>query len=355
MNTIITILSFILTLGILITVHEWGHFIVARKLGVKVLRFSLGFGKPIWRYQDKWGTQFCVALIPLGGYVKMLDEREGEVPVAEQANAFNRQSVSKRIAIVLAGPAANFLFAILAFACVHHLGILDFSKVPAIIGSIEADTPAASAHLQAGDHVLAVDQTAIKNWPEFVKAIAAHPDKKISLTIERQQQQLELAVTPGKKIYQGQEIGFIGAAVDEQSLKPIGAPIHEALFKGLKETWFYSLLTFKSIFEMLIGTLGLEHLSGPISIAVYAGDTAQMGLVYFLKFLALLSISLGVINLLPIPMLDGGHLLYYVIEAIRRKPLTLKIQQIGLSMGIVMLFSLMVLAFYNDVIQLGSR
>lgn len=355
MNMLITILSFILTLGILISVHEWGHFIVARKLGVKVLRFSLGFGKPIWRHQGKSGTEYCVSILPLGGYVKMLDEREGEVAASELAFAFNRQSVWKRIAIVLAGPFANFLFAILAFSCVYHIGIFDSSKVPAIIGGIEADTPAAHAHLQVGDHILAVNQAPVHNWPELVKVISAHPDEKVTLTLERQKQNMELEITPGKKLHHGQEIGFIGVALDKELLKPQSVPLYEAFINGVHDTWFYSLLTFKSIFEMLLGKLGLEHLSGPISIAVYAGDTAQMGLVYFLKFLALLSISLGVINLLPIPMLDGGHLLYYVLEAIMRKPLTLKMQQIGLSIGLVLLFSLMVLAFYNDVIQLGSR
>jgi regulator of sigma E protease len=442
MSIIITILSFLLTLGILITFHEWGHFIVARKLGVKVLRFSIGFGKPIWSYHAKDGTQYCVAAIPLGGYVKMLDEHEGEVPVAEQKFAFNRKPVWTRIAIVLAGPLANFLFAMIAFALVYSIGIRDFAPIvdtvtpgsvaqqigfqvqdeviavnhvttasqqsvrriflaeehpqsytftlkrsdslytailpssdikgspldeqfftelgfslgaPAFIGDIEIDSPAARAGLQPGDHIIAVNEQAIHSWFEFVKQISEYPGKEVTLTLVRQQQQLELPITPGTKMHEGLAIGYIGVAIDKHLLRLTREPMGQALMHGVRDTWFYTVLTFDSIGKMLVGQIGLEHLSGPISIAIYAGHSAQIGLVYFLQFLAFVSISLGVINLLPIPMLDGGHLLYYVAEAIMRKPLSLKIQQIGLSIGLLLLVSLMVLAFYNDVIQLGSR
>ncbi len=355
MNTLITISAFILTLGILITVHEWGHFIVARKLGVKVLRFSLGFGKQIWRYYDKKGTEYCVSMIPLGGYVKMLDEREGEVLPEELAYAFNRKSVWTRIAVVLAGPVANFLFAIIAFTLVYSIGIRDFTHANAIIGSVEANSPAAIAGLQSADHITAVDNEPIKTWPELVKKVSAHPAEKLQLAVKRNDHTLQIAITPGTKMHEGKAFGFIGVTMDQQQLTLIREPLHTALLHGIHDTWFYSLLTFDAIFKMLVGQLGLENISGPITIAVYAGSTVQIGIVYFLQFLAFLSISLGVINLLPIPMLDGGHLLYYVIEAIRRKPLSRKIQEMGLSIGIVILFSLMVLAFYNDVIQLGSR
>lgn len=355
MNTLITIFAFIFTLAILITVHEWGHFIVARKLGVKVLRFSIGFGKPLVQRKDKQGTEYCLAAIPLGGYVKMLDEREGEVKPSELAFAFNRKSVWTRIAVVLAGPMANFLFAMLAFTLVYSIGTKDLLNAPAIIGTVTAHSPAAIAGLEAGDKVTNVNHAAINTWPELVRQITEHPGEALQLTVKRQDNTLELSVTPATKMQQDKAIGYIGIAIDEQHITTVREPIATAFINGIKDTVLYSLLTFEAIYKMLVGQLGLENISGPITIAVYAGDTVQIGLVYFLKFLAFLSISLGVINLLPIPMLDGGHLLYYVLEVIRGKPLSLKIQQMGLSIGIVILFSLMILAFYNDVIQLGIK
>ncbi|MGA2655212.1 MAG: RIP metalloprotease RseP [Gammaproteobacteria bacterium] len=355
MNLLITILAFIFTLAILITVHEWGHFIVARKLGVKVLRFSLGFGKPIWSRFDKHGTEFCVSMIPLGGYVKMLDEREGEVSASELQHAFNRKPVATRIAVVLAGPIANFIFAALAFTLVYNIGTRDIAHAPAIIGEVQANSPAAIAGLQSQDLIRAVNAQPIQYWPEFVQQIAEHPAESLTLSVMRNQHELQLAIIPGTKKYDDKAIGYIGVVVDEQRIAVIREPLGQAFIQGIKDTGLYSFLTLDAMYKMLIGQLGVEHISGPITIAVYAGSTVQIGFVYFLKFLAFLSISLGVINLLPIPMLDGGHLLYYVVEAIRRKPLSLKIQQMGLSIGIVILFSLMVLAFYNDVIQLGSR
>lgn len=355
MNIVITILAFIATLAILITVHEWGHFIVARKLGVKVLRFSLGFGKVIWRKLDKHGTEFCLSIIPLGGYVKMLDEREGEVSPSELQYAFNRKPILSRIAVVLAGPIANFIFAALAFTLVYAIGTRDIAHAPAIIGQVQPNSPAAIAGLQSQDLIKAVNHEPINYWPEFVQQVAAHPADPLTLSIERNQHSLQLSITPGTKKHDGHAIGYIGVTIDEQHIALIREPLGQAFIHGIKDTGLYSFLTLDAIFKMLIGQLGFEHISGPITIAVYAGDTVQIGFVYFLKFLAFLSISLGVINLLPIPMLDGGHLLYYVVEAIRRKPLSQKIQQMGLGIGIVILFSLMVLAFYNDVIQLGSR
>lgn len=440
MSIFIYVLSFIFTLGILITVHEWGHFIVAKKLGVKVLRFSIGFGKPIWRHIAKNGTEYCIACIPLGGYVKMLDEREGVVAPLELPLAFNQKPVWSRIAIVLAGPVANFIFAAFAFILVYSIGTRDFAPivdsvtpgsaaehagiavqdeltavnhhpthsqqmvrrifleephqgdyvfslerknkvvevvipasalkdtpldelffkeigftlaVPAIIGEVAEHSVAAFAGLHTGDQVIAVNQQAVHNWFEFVETINAHPGEKIDLTILRNQKQLELSLVPATKMHNGQAIGFIGVTINKSLLRLTRFPIHTAIWKGLNDTWFYSLLTFESIIKMLVGQIGLEHLSGPISIAIYAGNSVQTGLVYFLQFLAFLSISLGVINLLPIPMLDGGHLLYYALEVLRRKPLSLQAQQIGLAIGLVLLVSLMTLAFYNDVIQLS--
>lgn len=442
MSILITILTFIFTLGILITFHEWGHFFAARKCGVKVLRFSVGFGKPIWRHIAKDGTEYCIGCLPLGGYVKMLDERESEVAPQDLAFAFNRQSVGKRIAIVAAGPIANFIFAILALAAVYTIGTRDFApmidkitqnsiaqqiglqvqdeivaindkptqnaqmvrrvfledtqpdayvftlkrnealqtatlpasaltltpldeafftelgfhlSVPASIGSVLENSPAAHAGLQPLDRIIAINQEPITSWFEFVTQMTQYPGKSVALTILRDQHEFNVMITPEAKIQNGQTIGQIGVAIDPQLLRTMRFSPIDSLLRGVQDTWFYSYLTLDSIFKMLIGQLGLEHLSGPISIAVYAGDTVQLGLTHFLQFLALLSISLGVINLLPIPMLDGGHLLYYALEVIMRKPLSFKAQQMGFSIGFILLASLMVLAFYNDVIQLGSR
>jgi regulator of sigma E protease len=443
MNLIITILAFLLTLGILITVHEFGHFYVARKCGVKVLRFCLGFGKPIWRRTGRDGTEYCLALIPLGGYVKMLDEREGDVAPADLDFAFNRKSVWVRIAIVVAGPVANFIFAAIAFCFVYTLGIRDFAPViteiipnsvaqyhglavgdeiiavnhipvegmqgvrrafltqtdpsvytlayhratenvinnvalpkselplntsvleadffnklgfnlgvPAWIGEVEPNSPAASAGLQANDRVIALNAAPINSWSDLVESLSRYPEQTITLTILRNDQTLHIAVKPDAKMQQGQRIGFIGVRINEHLLRMDQVGFGEALWRGTKDTLFYSGLTFKSIWEMLIGRLSVKDISGPISIANYAGDSVQIGLAYFAQFLALLSISLGVINLLPIPMLDGGHLLYYVIEIIRRKPLSLKAQQVGWSIGMMALLLLMTLALYNDIAQI---
>lgn len=446
MNILITILAFIVTIGILITVHEWGHFIVARKCGVKVLCFSIGFGKPIWRRTGKNGTEYRLAMLPLGGYVKMLGEGDTVVAPEDLPFAYNRKSVWARIAIVLAGPVANFIFAVLAFCLVYTLGIRDFAPiitevipdslaaqhglaagdeitvvnntategmqsvrraflaendpsyyifaysrqsenathnlalpkselpkntspleadffeklgfhlgVPAWIGYVETDSPAALAGLQQGDRVVAINAEPVNSWSDLVTNISQYPEQTITLKIIRGMQTLEVPVTPGAKEVQGQRIGFIGVTLDEHLLRLEKISIGPALWRGIKDTVFYSALTFKSIWEMLIGHLSVKDISGPISIATYAGDSAQIGLAYFAQFLALLSISLGVINLLPIPMLDGGHLLYYVIEVIRRKPLSLQAQQVGQGFGLVVLMLLMTLALYNDITQWGSR
>ena len=226
--------------------------------------------------------------------------------------------------------------------------------VPAVIGEVNAQSPAARAGLQSGDKVLAVGDEVVTNWLDFVKQLGGYPNKTTTLTLERAGQTLNLPITPEEKIEQGKTHAYIGVKVSDEWLRRSRESVGSAFVHGFRDMWLYTGLTFVSIGHMFTGG-AWEQVSGPISIALYAGQTAQQGALYFIQFLALLSISLGVINLLPIPMLDGGHLLYYVIELVRRKPLSLQAQQIGLALGLVVLVLLMTLAFYNDVMMLGSK
>jgi len=451
MDFLHNILALIVTLGILITFHEFGHFWVARRCGVKVLRFSVGFGKPLFRWYDKQGTEYVIATLPLGGYVKMLDEREGEVPEALADQSFNRKSVGQRFAIVAAGPAANFLLALVAYWFIFIIG----TQVPApLVGKVEAESPAALAGLKQGDEILSVngrltpswqevglgllalmgettnitlevknnqdtyqrqlslpvnhflanqeqpdpfgslgispwrpevppvlgsiqpasvaeaaglqpgDQVtgvgnlAIKSWGELVEQLQANPNQEILLTIERDRQRLQLPVTPGVRIQEdGREVGFIGAGVQipdwptellrEQRFGPL-----DSLLRASQKTVEMSWLTLNSIGKMVTGLISPTNLSGPITIARVASDSARSGWESFISFLAYVSISLGILNLLPIPVLDGGHLLFYAIEAIRRKPVTESIQETATRLGMLMLGSLMLLAFYFDLMRL---
>ncbi|MCP4289726.1 MAG: RIP metalloprotease RseP [Gammaproteobacteria bacterium] len=446
-----TILSFILALGILITVHEFGHFWVARKLGVKVLRFSVGFGKPILKRIGKTDdTEYVIAAIPLGGYVKMLDEREEEVPEQEVDRAFNRQSLKARAAIVVAGPLSNFLFAIFAFwlilvsgesgtrpwvgevakgsiaeaagfraedellavadrqaptweAAVYALlresvegrdlavSVLDRDgypqtrvlpgdklavlsdggrileglgltpkrpNVPPVIGQIVPGESADLAGLKRNDLVLTIDGETTDSWSGLVAIIRESPGKPMVLEVERDGQQLELPLIVGSRIENGKKYGRIGAGVDiseglydeyrtEFRLGPV-----DALGASVYKTWDMSAFMLRMLGRMLVGKTSVENLSGPISIAQTAGKTASYGIVYFLKFLALVSISLGVLNLLPVPVLDGGHLFYFLVEALKGGPLSEEFQLQGQRVGMAIILALMMLAFYVDISRL---
>lgn len=451
MDFLHTVFSLIVTLGILITFHEFGHFWVARLCGVKVLRFSVGFGKPLIRWHDKKGTEYVIAALPLGGYVKMLDEREGEVPEELANQSFNRKSVGQRFAIVAAGPLANFLLAIVAYWFIFVVG----TQVPApLVGQVEQSTPAAlaglkqgdeilsingkttpswqevglsllghmgettritltvrneqdsyqrelslpltdflagqeqpdpftslgiqpwrpamapilgsiqptgaaqAAGLQAGDKILAVNDLAITSWAALVEQLQAHPNQQLLLLIERNQQRLELAVTPGVRQQEdGRVVGFIGAGVQmpewpvellrDQRFGPI-----DSLVRASQKTVEMSWLTLNSIGKMVTGLISPKNLSGPITIARVASDSARSGWESYISFLAYVSISLGILNLLPIPVLDGGHLFFYALEAIRRKPVAERIQEAATRVGVLMLGSLMLLAFYFDLLRL---
>ena len=447
-----SLLAFILALGVLITFHEFGHFLVARMCDVKILRFSVGFGRPIYRRlfgRDR--SEFVIAALPLGGYVKMLDEREGEVLQSEAHRAFNNKSISKRFAIVVAGPVFNFIFAVLAYWLMYVVGItgmkpvvgeiensslaqqagisagdeiisvdgrrtptwssvidvfverivesksvefilkdkqgnkktsqVDLSRIsiddmagghlmsalgitplkpviPAIIGEIIKGGAAERAGLQAGDKILAVDGVKVNDWMEWVEIIRRSPDKQLRIELLRNEKHMFLNITPASEIEDGARIGRIGAVVDtsfrndgSQAAIESYTPVR-ALMKAMMKTTDMSIMTLRILGKMLMGEASVKNLSGPISIAQYAGHSAQLGLVAFLSFLAIVSVSLGVLNLLPIPLLDGGHLLYYLIELVKGSPVSETLQVIGQQLGLAILLGLMGLAFYNDILRL---
>ena len=443
--------AFIVVLGVLIVFHELGHYAVARLCGVKVLRFSIGFGRVLW--QKRLGrdqTEWAVSVFPLGGYVKMLDEREGEVAPAELGRAFNRQSVGRRSLIVAAGPFANFVLAILLYWIVfmqgsdellpilgdppegtpaavaaikngeqvrsvdgqpvatwddfrwlllqkavdqesvelelinesrevsvrrlflsaaaeqgwegdalERLGIGFFRpNVPPVIGKLVAGGPGEQAGLQVGDRVLSADGVKIGVWHELVIRIRDSAGKSIQLEVDRQGQLVRLAVVSDVVSERGRSVGKIGIAVAEspETRREVRTFIRygfvEAGGKALVETWDKSVFSLVMMGKMLTGEVSWRNLSGPVTIADYAGQSARLGLDYYLKFMALVSISLGVLNLLPIPVLDGGHLMYHMIEVVRRRPLSERAMEIAQQFGLSILFVLMAFAFFNDLNRL---
>ncbi|QFY89065.1 RIP metalloprotease RseP [Magnetovirga frankeli] len=449
MDFITSLLSFILAIGILVTVHEYGHFWAARRMGVKVLRFSVGFGKPLLCRRGKDGVEYVLAAIPLGGYVKMLDEREAEVDPAERHLAFNNQGKAARAFIVVAGPLFNFIFAILAWWLVFTLGdagvkplvgyiapqsvaeqagfgygdelvqigerevasweqalyaLLDAAVegvdvpvqvrteqgdrvalqlpgqalaqlvredkdifeqlglepmgLPAVIGDLVAGEAAERAGLQAGDRVLSSNGEPVRSWSDWVERIRANPDSPMDLLVERAGSELQIPLQVGVLERNGQRIGRVGAGVylPEGHFERMRSLVRydpiTALWLSLEKTANLSLLTLRVMGKMLSGEASVHNLSGPISIAQTAGRTADYGFIPFLKFLALVSVSLAVLNLLPVPVLDGGHLVYILIEALRGKPLSDQALEQTQRLGLGLLFSLMILAFYVDIIRL---
>ncbi len=450
MELIKTLLSFALALGILVTAHEFGHYWVARRLGVKILRFCIGFGRP-WLQWRAGETEFALALIPLGGYVKMLDEREGEVAEHELHRAFNRKPLATRAAVVAAGPIANFLFAIFAYWLMLMIGVtgprpiigtvdadsiaaraglirgeeilqvdgaqaqtwdgvfrhaldgildqrplrlavrdgngvvknvmLDVSKVsvdelgagdffkslglapdvpliPPVIAHVVVDGAAAAAGIKDGDRVISADGRPIASWSAWVDVIRQHPQQALALVVLRGGAEVALTVTPARIEENGAVFGRIGAeprVPKDLDDMPMGIERYGpwAAFGGaVDRTVGMSLTTLKFLGKMIMGEASVRNLSGPISIAQYAGASAKLGVARFLEFLALVSVSLGVLNLLPIPILDGGHLLYYLIEFATRRPVSEHLQSWGQQLGLVMLLSLMGLAVYNDILRI---
>lgn len=441
--------SFILALGILVTVHEYGHFWVARKAGVKVLRFSIGFGKPLLKWHDKYNTEYVIAAIPLGGYVKMLDERVYEVPANQRHLSFNAKSVQARIAIVAAGPMANFLFAIFALAVMYMVGVqtikpvvgsvvegsraeqagimptqqiikigddditnwqdatfslmshlgdksvavtlrnenyqqttqilnldgwkLDQQDVPPlsslgivpfrpqatlVIAAITKNSAAEQANLQVNDVILAVNGETMSSWQQLVNLITQSANKSLQFSVKRQDSIKTIIVTPNSRVVSnGIEQGFLGVApVVEQWPDDFVETRHygplDSIVLGTKETWRLITLSFDMIGNLITGQVSVKNLSGPVGIAVGAGTSVSYGLVAFLSFLALISVNLGVFNLLPLPVLDGGHLMYYIIELFRKKPVSEKTQEFGFKVGALLLIFLTCFALFNDVSRL---
>ncbi len=445
----ITLLIFVVTISVLVVVHEMGHYLVARLCGVKVLRFSVGFGKVLYGKRFMGGeTEWVVSAIPLGGYIKMLDEREGEVATHELHLAFNRKPVLQRMAIVVAGPAANLLLAILLFWALFAYGVPGLKPV---LGAVLPKTPAAVAHFkaeetivsidkqviqtweqmswtlldlalggateahietrtaqgewvqhvlnlqtlspndldqdflqilglqprqptiypvigkvmeggvaqQAGllsdDLILRVDDQIVETWKDWVEIVRSHPGQLLRLEVERRGVLLAISITPAAIREAGEVVGKIGAApyIDQHELDALLTQVRYdlpiALEYAIQKTWKTARVSLKMIGKMLRGDMSLKKLSGPIAIADYAGQSAQMGVITYLGFLALISISLGVLNLLPIPLLDGGHLLYYTVELIKGSPLSEQAWRVGQGVGIALLVTVMGIALVNDI------
>lgn len=452
MTILSSIIWFIIAVGVLVTVHEFGHYWVARRLGVKVLRFSVGFGRPLWsRRVGADQTEYVIAAVPLGGYVKMLDESEGDVPPADRHRAFNRQPLATRIAVVMAGPLFNFLFAVVAYWLMFLLGVsglrplvgevdpgsiaaraglepgqeivrvderetrswgtviqgiigaslsqdsvrlavsepgggtreltLDLSGValddltrgqffshmgfsprrptlPPRIGTVTSGSPAEAGGLRAGDRVVSADGTPIPDWQSWVEFVRARPDRDIRVILARGGAELQITLRPAAETVDGEVIGRIGAGVEapEATLAQYYTieryPVAEAFVRGIDKTGEVTVLTLRMLWKMVTLEVSPKNISGPISIAQYAGVSAGVGMARFLEFLAIVSISLGILNLLPIPLLDGGHLMYYFMELVQGRPVSEEAQFIGQRLGIAMLICLMGLAFYNDLARL---
>lgn len=454
MSLLYTVVAFLVALGSLIVIHELGHYCIARLCNVKVLRFSVGFGRSLWRREygaDR--TEWVIAAFPLGGYVKMLDEREGPVDSGEANRAFNRQSVGKRFAIVVAGPVANFLLAVVLYWVLFLHGVpgikpvigtvpeatpaaaarfnpgdtitrigdepvqtwqdarwvllqhavrksrvivttrgqsgevarreLDLSQLtpadldsdfmralglarqqpvlPPVIGNVVSGGAAERAGLKAGDEIVAIDGRAANVWDDVVAAVRSNPGRQLTLEVRRDgARATTVRVMPEVYTDSGKPVGRIGAGpkVDRAALEGLTTEVRygpvESIGKALYKTWDTSVFSLQMLGKMIVGEVSLKNLSGPITIADYAGQSAQMGWISYLLFLALISISLGVLNLLPIPLLDGGHLMYYIFEVFKGSPVSDKAIEIGQQLGMALLFVLMAFALYNDINRLIS-
>jgi regulator of sigma E protease len=442
---ITTILATIVALGVLVTVHEFGHYWVAKRCGVRVLRFSIGFGRALYTWKDQSGTEFCIAAIPLGGYVKMLDAREQSISDAERAEAFDQKTIGQRFAIVAAGPGINLIFATLVYALISMIGIqtpvpvagelpaetamktrlpaevvsfdgrpmeswerisiamvdvigdqktvqiglrpLDSSIVNIVTMHVPADLitdesplvsfgvrpwsppiaaefarvipggAAEAAGLLVGDRVIAVNGESVADWSEFVTAIKVAYGLSTDVTIERGSLTQTITVVPETREGPDGPYGFLGVAPVVKPLPPeLIRTVQEnpikALWVGVERTIEMSWLTVESIGKMISGVLSPENLSGPLTIARVAGDSASSGWYAYLSFIAYLSVSLGILNLLPIPVLDGGHLVFFAVEWLRGKPVSEQAQMQGIRIGMALLMGLMFFAFYNDLMRL---
>ena len=442
--------AFIVALGILVTIHEYGHFWVARRNGVYVERFSIGFGKALWRWHDKLGTEYVIAAIPLGGYVKMLDERVTKVSAEDRHKTFNSKTVLQRISIVAAGPMANFLLAIVAFYLMFLIGVpsvkpiigeltsnsiaaqaqlpnraeiiavngqrtLDWQDVNmalvasigqpqidlklkqsgrqyvnhytldtkhwsfspdkisamtslgiapyrpiihSVISVVQPKSAAEQAGLQVGDKLVKINGIDItEQWKKFADIIRQSPEQNVDLVIERDGHQQSLVLKPALKRFNNENIGYLGIVPKQDAYPSVYqfnlryGPV-DAIGQSVARTWRLVTLSFDMIGKLITGKVSVHNLSGPIAIAQGAGNSAGYGFVYFLGFLALISVNLGIINLLPLPVLDGGHILYYFIELLTGKTVPEKVQEIGFRIGAIALLGLMSIAIFNDLSRL---
>jgi regulator of sigma E protease len=352
----VTLLSFAVALGVLVFVHELGHFAVAKRLGVRVLRFSIGFG-PVVFARRKGETEYALSAVPMGGYVKMLGEEDEDEPgvAMDPERAFSTQSVARRSAIVFAGPAMNFVFAFLVYAILFAAVGVEVPSNEARVGGVSAGLPAERAGLRAGDRVVAVDERPIATWEELSRAVVESQGRALRITVERDEARLPIDVTPvlqdtktlfGETTGQVYRIG-IEASHDWDRVGPV-----QAVGMAAQQTWTASALVVKGLALMVQGRVPLRELGGPIAIARAAGQQARAGTRYFLSMLAFLSINLAVLNLLPIPALDGGHLAFFAVEGVMRRPLRPRAREIAQQVGLLLLITLMVFVFYNDIHRL---
>lgn len=356
------VVPFLLILTVVVFVHEYGHYWVARRNGVRIETFSVGFGQELFGKTDKHGTRWKFSAIPLGGYVKMLGDADAasatvDAEAARETDSFPAKSVWQRMAIVVAGPAANFIFAILAMTILFSVSGRPFT--PAEIGEVLPDSPAAEAQLLPGDRITAVDGVDVESFQDLQGIVQTRPDNELVFTLDRDGATLDVPITPALETIEdrfGNEhrVGLIG-------IRPAGMAITEyrrsnpvtALGEATAETGRMIVGTLKALGEIIVGSRGTEELGGPLRIAQMSGEVAKDGLMPAIYFTAILSINLGLINLFPIPMLDGGHLVLYTIEAARGRPLTERSQEIAFRVGLAMVLSLMVLATWNDLVQLN--
>lgn len=342
MDWITNIFAFAVAIFLLVGIHESGHYWVAKHFGVKIMRFSIGLGRPLLRWRNKEGTEFVLGCIPIGGYVKM-----------EQAKSLDLKPLYQRMAIVFAGPLANFMAAILIYTVIALVGL---KTILPVLGAIEPSQAAAQAGLKSGDRVTGLDGQTVPDWQTLVEKIQNNPGHPLLMTVDRGGKELSIAVTPD--IHPRSKQGFIGAhlGLDPKTSKPFmqekWLSFGAALAHGVGKTAHHSALTVKALRNMIVGNISIEQLSGPISIAKGAGQTAHLGVMAFFNFLAFISISLGVMNCLPIPMLDGGHILFYIIEGLTGRPLSRSTQEIGMRLGFATMLIVMTIAFYNDVLRL---